>query len=145
MTAAATLGATFYVGSALRMGVVQRSQIAAFALMARWNSPELFHSRADCYRVLDAFRTKGAAGVTEVLGPENAQMNVRHVMNFFEEVAIAVKVGHVDEELLASAFAGLIIRAYNALGAWVAEHRRLTGRQKVWAEVEWLYTRWHDR
>jgi len=145
VTAAATLSATFYVGTALRMSVVQQSRGAAFGLMARWNSPELFHSRADCHRVLDAFRSSGAAGVSEALKAENVQMNIRHVLNFFEEVAIAVRTGHVDEELLANAFAGLIIRAYNALGAWITEHRRLTGRQKVWAELQWLYERWKDR
>ncbi len=145
VTAAATLSGTFYLGAALRMNVVQQSQLAAFALMARWNSPELFHSRADCHRVLDAFRARGVEGVTEALRAEQVAMNIRHVLNFLEEISIAVKVGHVDEELLASAFAGLVIRAYNALGAWIGEHRRISGRQKVWAELEWLYERWHDR
>jgi hypothetical protein len=145
VTAAGTIGGTFYLGASLRMAAVQQRQAASFSVMARWNSPELFHSRAVCYKILEAFRLHGANGVSQELSEEKTALNVRHVLNFFEEMAIVVKAQHVDEDLLGDAFAGLVIRAYNALSAWIANHRNETGRPKIWAEFQWLFQRWQGR
>lgn len=117
----------------------------AFSLVARWNSPELFYSRQVCQEALDAFRTGKKKGIDEYLNDATKVQNARHVLNFLEEVAIAKRMAHADEEVLSRSFAGLTIRVFNAFQDWITEHRNTIGRQKIWAEFEALYKDWHDR
>jgi Domain of unknown function (DUF4760) len=148
VTAAATIGGSFWVGESLRRGLEQQKKREAFALMARWNSPQLFHARSATHKVLETFKRPGGGdGAVRALlnSDENVAMNARHVLNFLEELAIAVKVDHADEELLATAFAGLVLRSFRAYQSWIAEHRSAADRQKVWAELEGLYKKWENR
>ncbi|HUO04565.1 MAG TPA: DUF4760 domain-containing protein [Candidatus Binataceae bacterium] len=63
-------------------------------------------------------------------------------MNFYEEIAMAVKHEHADEELLAGFFGSIIERASKAFEKWIPEHRRLTGRTDIWDQFDWLCERW---
>lgn len=146
LTAAAGIGSGFYLAQSLRMQAEQQKQAEAFALIARWNSPDLFYARNASFKALQVFQSQGEASVRELLDKdESVANNARHVLNFLEELAIAVRIGHVDEELVSDAFAGLVIRSFKAYESWINEHRRVTGRQKLWTELETLYRRWEKR
>jgi hypothetical protein len=142
LTAVAGIGAAFYLGEGLRAQVEQQRQIEAFALIARWNSPDLFYARGVCHEALSAFQKDGKKGIDLYLADENKAENARHVLNFLEELAIAKRASHVDEQILERAFAGLVIRAFKAFEPWIDQHRRTIGRQKIWNELEALYKDW---
>ncbi len=117
----------------------------AFALVARWNSPELFYARQVCQEALEAFRTGQQKGIDQYLADPKKAQNARHVLNLLEEIAIAKRTGHADEEVLSRSFAGLTIRLFKAFEEWIDEHRNTIGRQKIWSEFEALYREWQDR
>jgi hypothetical protein len=145
ITAAATIGGTFYVAETIRDQAVQRQRGEAFALMARWNSPDLFYSRKAWSKISSEFQLHGGGAVKTLLqdpASEELQMNVRHILNFLEEIAIAIKSQHADEELLKDAFKSIIFRAGEALKDWIPEHRRVTGRNDIWDQFDDLYTKW---
>ena len=145
LTAVATIGGTFYLGETLRaqadlptaQAVQQESRDEAdkaerrkkesFALIARWNSPELFHARKATARALQIFQDAASSGtgeksVREFLDKsEDIAHNARHVLNFFEELALSVKLGQSDDEILAEAFAGLVLRSFRTYRAWIQE------------------------
>ena len=152
VTAAAGLAGSFYIANTLRLQLDQsrensrrRPLEVALILLARWNDPDIFDSRSSCNAVLEKYKEKGNEGVVELL--ENAQtaQQVRHILNFFEEIAMLVKGGYADEELVAGAFSGLVTRTYSALAGWIIEHRRTSGRDRVWIEFQWLNDRWLGR
>jgi hypothetical protein len=146
VTAAGTLGGSFYVGESLRRGQDEQIKREAFGLIARWNSPDLFHARSASFKALQLYDQSGDKAVRELLDKDElVAANVRHVLNFLEEVAIAIRVGYADETILADAFAGLVLRCFRTYQSWIAEHRSNTKRQKMWIELEGLYKRWEDR
>ena len=67
------------------------------------------------------------------------------VLNFFEEVALSVRLGQSDEETVSEALAGLALRSYRTYRAWIEENRDTTGRQKMWKELENLAEKWAKR
>jgi hypothetical protein len=146
-TAAGGIGGAFYVGKSLALQLEQQQRMESFSLIARWNSPDHFYARSACYQALSVYdASKKSESVTALLkqDPKVAE-NARQILNFLEEIAIAVRVGHVDGELTAAAFAGLVKRVYAAFQPWINEHRSVAGRQKIWSELEGLYERWKTR
>jgi Domain of unknown function (DUF4760) len=145
LTAAGGVGGAFYLAESLRAQVEQQRSTEAFALMARWNSPDLLDARRAWHTISDTFQDKGAAAVKDfLLDPKQTDqvLNVRHVLNFLEEIAMAVTHEHADEDLLHDFFAGIVKRAHEALGQWIPDHRRKTGRNTIWERFDQLYTRW---
>jgi hypothetical protein len=155
VTAAATLGSAFYIGHTLRAQIEneqkrqeQLPKELAISYLNRWNTPEFFYTRKTYGVVFDKFRQSGAAAVkTYLLDPANAgeASNVGHILNFWEEMAIAIHRGLADEELIFSAYRGTVVRSFNALSDWVEEERRLKGTQKLWEEAEQLYNIWKTK
>jgi|SRR5208283_3374563 len=169
LTAVATIGGTFYVAETLRaQGGLEETRAEqqrkaheadkadqrrseAFALIARWNSPELFHARKATAQALQVFQQPatsagGEKGVRELIDKnEDIRHNARHVLNFFEEVALSVRLGQSDEETVSEAFAGLVLRSYRTYRGWIEENRDTTGRQKMWIELQNLAEKWAKR
>jgi len=152
VTAAATIGSVFYLGETFRLQADSEKESEAFALVARWNSPDMFHARRSWHKVSEVFQKPeaaggGAAGVKLLLlnpQEERANHNIRYLLNFYEEIAMAVKHSHADEQLLQSFFKSIIARAREAFAEWIPEHRRITGRPDIWDQFDWLCQRWHN-
>jgi Domain of unknown function (DUF4760) len=149
LTAAATIGGTFYLAETIREEAEQEKTNRAFELIARWNSPDMFHARTSWHKITETFQEKVAGGADGVksllLSPDQliANHNVRYLLNFFEEIALAVRHHHADEPLLKSFFGSIIARGDEALKTWIPEHRRFTGRSDIWCEFDWLSEKWH--
>jgi hypothetical protein len=148
LTAAATIGGTFYVAETIREQAGERTRAAAFSFVERWNSPSLFYTRQSWHQITEAFQKKeggGAEGVSKLLdeeGKSQLRHDVRHILNFLEEIAIAIRQDYADEEILKTFFIGVVIRAHEALSVWVPAHRRNTGRPKIWDQFFLLYDSW---
>jgi hypothetical protein len=145
ITAAGTIGGTFYVAETIRDQGEQAKRTHAFEMMARWNSPDLFHSRFAWNKISHQFQQNGAGAVRTYLNDpanENDVTNIRHILNFIEEISIAVREDHADGPLLKRAFRSIVMRAHEALSDWISDHRRATARNDIWEEFEWLYSAW---
>jgi hypothetical protein len=68
LTAAGTLGGTFYLAETIRDQNRQQRNTYAFSLMARWNSPDLFHARRYWLLVTETFQKPGKEG-----GPDGVE------------------------------------------------------------------------
>ncbi|MGO9602526.1 MAG: DUF4760 domain-containing protein [Candidatus Binataceae bacterium] len=147
VTAAGGVAGAFYVGRSLSLQLEQQKQQEAFALMARFNSPEFFDIRKAVRAALEVFqKTKDAHEVSNLMKKdENLAAHARSLLSFLEELAIAVRVGHVNEETTAVAFSGLVIRLWEAFQYWINEHRGDANRQDIWKELEILYGAWKKR
>lgn len=153
LTAAGTLGGTFYLAETIRDQSRQQRNAYAFALMARWNSPDLFYARRSWMTVIETFQKTGKEGgphgVNALLSrtPTNEEErhlvdNIRHILNFLEEIAISVKSEHAAEDMLILFFEGIVERASEAFETWIPEHRKSLGRPGIWAQFLWLHDRW---
>jgi hypothetical protein len=160
---AASISSAFYLAASIRLETEQRQKqeetdsakrsedashrrrLAAFSFMERWSDPGFFYYRKAFHEVIEAFRTAGPDAAKQVITRPDNESNVRTVLNFLEELAIAAREEHADRELLCRAFAGIVIRAYNATHPWYEEHRKRDSRPQVFQELEWLYNEWKTR
>lgn len=139
LTAAGGLAAAHYLSESLRMQVDQQKRTEAFHFIERWNDPQMFYVRSACYEALDLGQSRGKDAVKELLREKpNLAVNARQLLNLLEEIAIAVRVGHVDEELVVSFFLTLVTRAYRSFEAWIEDHQRIVGTQRIWQELKAL-------
>jgi hypothetical protein len=167
VTAAAAVGATFYVGYTLRAQLDyeqrnaeeerQREQRRSgeeqrrlneflidrtLTYLGKWNEPTLFYARRAVIEVFDIFQAKKVQGVAEYLANEEKAANIRHILNLFEEIALVVDGKYVYEEQLKVAYRGPLLRTYNAAEAWIRDRRNKNVDPKLWEHVERLYNKW---
>jgi hypothetical protein len=110
----------------------------AFVLTSRWNDPNLFHVR-DTVRALFDVEPR-SEGFNEVLTKNKT--NVIHFLNMLEEIGVAMEHGGADEEILKSAYRGVVITAWARFGDFVAAQRRTRGRDDIWKKFEDLAIKW---
>jgi hypothetical protein len=145
LTAAATIGGAFYVAETIREQAREGKRAAAFSFVERWNHPAFFYARQSWHEISQVFQRDGADGVQKLLADEAKKQilhDVRHILNFLEEIAMAVREDYADQEILKTFFTGIVIRAHEALADWMPEHRRKTGRPKIWEQFYLLYDAW---
>lgn len=145
LTAATGIASVFYLANTLKLTLERQKVELTFKLTDRWNSPEFHYSRRAMHEIFETFRAVGKEAVVaeleDALNVEKA-MNVRHILNFFEEIAIAVRKGHVVESILEDCYKGPFVRAFNVLSDWIAVHRDRTQRHQLWEQGQWLYEKW---
>lgn len=151
-------GATI-VGAAFALyGHLQHieEQRAAYAqrLIARWNSPSpAFELWKDALRnvysgALDprsVMRTRSATG--QLVLPEDMQTRNRiaGLLSFCEEVALAVRMKHADEELTKRLLEGVLRSCWVRFKPWIEGERDVLGREDgkdLYIELEKLIEHW---
>lgn len=115
----------------------------AFHYMERWNSPHFYHTRTASREILRLGTAEGAERVkTTLAGDAALRSNAMDVMNFFEEMAIAIDLNIADDQILKRAFRGLVAAHWMTLEPFVNERRRVLGNPKLLIECEALHKRW---
>lgn len=113
-------------------GVVTDKKLLAAQYLARWNSPELSDFRklveGSSIRAIEKDREKSYA--------------LAQVLNFFEEMSIALKGDLLDEELINSAFANVVRRRWADTESWILEIRQRTNDPQALENFEALARRW---
>lgn len=146
LAAAGAIAGAFYIGRTLHVHLEREArtpQDAAFRYMERWNDPAMFHARHVCREIIDTLGPQGPEKVKEDLDKNlEKRTNVGHILNFLEELSVAVQMKRTDETLTRRQFEGLAIRLYQLLTPWIEEQRRIRGRPKLWVEIQWLYENW---
>jgi hypothetical protein len=115
---------------------------AALRFIERWNSPDLVDLRKGLRDLL-----RQAEGLPLVEDPGSVRALDRRttivwILNFFEEMSIAVQSGEVDETVLRDFFRTAALKTYAALEGWVKEHR--PGHPTAFTEFERLCRKWRE-
>ena len=158
-TAAGTLAAAFYSARVLQYTVnsqassnqaaAQEAKISdrryldtkAENFARRWNDATMFHVRQHCSEIIKN-RSNPEVIKTKLADDEAFSANVRHILNFLEEIAICINGTRCDEAIAKSFFCGIVLNVWHASEFYVKETRIARGRTEVWADLESLYGRW---
>ena len=150
---AAGVLAAYYIGRTLQITVVQREESLkavriekAFSYIQRWNAAP-FLERQQWRVVLDKIHGMTPAQVADLFNKDRADRAVVvDVLNFFEEVALAVNEGLADEETLLKFFRDMLEGYYHQSAEWINRLRTddTRPRPKVYIEFETLIKRWRD-
>ena len=77
--------------------------------------------------------------------PHEKRMAVITMLNYFEEIGIAVKRQSANEDRLYDFFSGILLLAWGKLEDLVKNERNVDNEQLYYSELEWLYDRWRIR
>jgi len=115
----------------------------AFQYMERWNNPHSYHVRNASREILRIGATEGTERVRRALSDDaGLRSNVMDVMNFFEEMALAVTLDTADEGTLKQAFQAMFTMHWMTLSPFINERRAVLGKADLLIECEKLHGRW---
>jgi hypothetical protein len=107
----------------------------------RWNEPTMKRTRKICREVID-LRSRSAEEAKSIINQENKIDIVIHLLNFFEEIAVAVEYETGNEKMLKEMFKEVVIRTWAGLFLWLTEYRQERNAPMAWEKVETLNGRW---
>ncbi len=141
LTANAQTAADEFQRSLHEMNIQNRLIDKSEAFCARWNDATLFHVRQHCQALIDN-RTEPDKIRQMIAGDPGTYANVRHILNFLEEIALSVNKGNCDASIVREAFGGIVVNVWHAAEFFVKEHRSARSRPKIWENLEKLYGDW---
>ena len=106
--------AAYYVGRSLAQTINQRSETIneqkiarSFEFLRRWNDPALAQIKANFRELIECGKAHMADHVEQLIAQDKGKSTaVVEVLNFFEELAIAVHTGVADNDTLFRGFHG---------------------------------------
>ena len=127
----------------IRLSNTEKQRLAAFRFMERWNAPAFLEQKR-AWRALneelDSLPDKEAA---KIVGDAlEKRMAVSDVLNFFEEMAIAIRAETADEEMLKRYFRTVVLKLQTRYGFWMRIHRELRKAPRYWIEIESVMEEW---
>jgi hypothetical protein len=148
VAASGQLGAALYTARILGLtadqsvsAVVAAKDALSARFAERWTDASMFHTRNEC-RVLIDSRTKPNQVMANLQGSEQKATNAGNVLNFLEELSIAVLSGRCNEQMAKDLFCGIVLNIWHATEPWVRAQRVNRGRPQLWSQLEELYGRW---
>ena len=121
----------------------QRKIENAWQYLERWNNPQYHYVKMAGVKVIRINETEKPEAVTAKINEdETFRSNVADLLNFFEEIAIGVSMGAVNEDPLKRAFRGLLNLYCMALQDFIEERRKKFNNPRIYNEIENLHKRW---
>ncbi len=147
--------AAYYIGKTLQITVAQRDEALdadkinkAFSYIHRWNAAP-FDERKQFRAFLNKIKPLSPSDITKILEAEHAERSiVVDVMNFFEEMSLAVNEGLADEDTLLKFFRDMLEWYYHRFSDWIGKLRTDGGghpRPRVYIQLEQVVKRWQER
>ena len=136
--AAAAILSVIYLGTSIRESVRSELWKRTFEYHERWSDDRLRESRE---LLSKAFLNDGPAMIRIVRDSPDTERAAIALMNYFEEMALAIRVRAVDEDILVLYFKTPVLRAWLVLEPWVHVVREIRA-PSIYREVEALYRRW---
>lgn len=149
---AAGVVAAYYIGKTLQITVTQRDEgltslkvNKAFSYIQRWNTAPL-DERKQWWALLEQLRSKSAPDILEMLNDIERRTIVVEVLNFFEEMCLAINEGLADEPTLRKFFRSMMDTYYSLLYEWINKVRtdRARPRPRVFVQFEAVAKRWQQ-
>lgn len=146
---AALIGA-FYLARGLmlsaqqqRNALDQKAKENALRYLERWNDPQFCEFKVDAEQVIKIQEKENSKAVAVKIHEDDTfKRRVSDILNFFEEIAIAVDSKTVDEDILRRAYKGLLNLYCMALQDFIKDSRRRFGNPRLYIEIENLHKRW---
>jgi hypothetical protein len=146
--------AAYYIGKTLQITISQRDESLraerinkAFSFIQRWNAAPL-EEKKQWWSVLSALLKKTAPEIEQMLETMGCQERtvVVGVLNFFEEVCLAINEGSADEDTLRKFFRGTVETYYSLLGEWIKKQRtdRVRPRPRAYVQFEQVAEKWQQ-
>jgi hypothetical protein len=150
VAALATVGgvaSAYYIGSGLRATAESEKLTRTFAYPARWGDPPWAPARKATAELLKECQGKPEAerlaAIQKALKAKpELERDIIAVLNYLEELALAVNLGVVDEQIVKRFYRSTVVRGYRALAPWVKTHRDERESETIWSEIEALYDTW---
>jgi Domain of unknown function (DUF4760) len=142
---AAILGGIGVLISAMNDIDARREEISqgrareALRFISDWNSPEFYHAKNKGREVLAHFEQNGHG--THPFVEERLQ-NLMDVLNFFEEMSIAIQLDHVDDAVARRFFRSITINYWQMTEPWIKNRRAGKQNTRLLIEFEELAKRW---
>ncbi|MBV7460607.1 MULTISPECIES: DUF4760 domain-containing protein [unclassified Acidovorax] len=86
-------------------------------------------------------RKKASPEITEQPTDGIDEMALRYILNYFEFLAIGIKRGEFDEEMLRDSLRGILKKNVSMSRMWIAKARK--DNPNLYIHVVWLHGRWH--
>lgn len=132
-----------YTAQNIRRSNEEKLSVAASKFMERWNAPSYFDLKTR-WRVLRE--------ELEPLSPEQRSIQLSsdsskrttavEILNFLEEMAVAIHTRSVDEELLKRFFRSIVIRHWDIYEYWIRQHRKKPQSERFCIELEKVVDSW---
>lgn len=127
----------------------RRSQTALFLFESR-KDKEYLTGLQTLKRVRDSgksFRSYIFPGTGIVLSENEMQerRKIQYILNFYERVAVSIKSGIYDEDMIKRTSFTTVIETYEAAEPLIKAIREYIHSELTYQEYEWLYQRWKQR
>jgi Domain of unknown function (DUF4760) len=76
-------------------------------------------------------------------GTDDAQ-SIRYALNHYEYIAVGIDQGIYDEDIFKHSHYSTVLKLYEHTKSYIAERRRIIGRQTTYQEFECLACRWKE-
>lgn len=145
IASAAAIATAFYTAKTLQIAHIKyerEPEEVAARFAERWNDASMFHVRKACQDVMEMRNQDRAVVAEKVAGDQQLKNNMVHILNFLEELAVAVRTERADTAYSQRMFAGIVINVYHVLQHWIDDERTRRQRPQLWVEFRWLYDQW---
>jgi hypothetical protein len=142
---AAAIATAFYTARTLQIAHVKHErepQEVSARFAERWNDASMFHVRKACHEIIEMRNDERDKVKEKIEADGTARSNIVHILNFLEELAVAVRTERADYTYSKRMFAGIVINVYHVAQHWIDEERKRRGRPQLWVELRWLYEQW---
>jgi hypothetical protein len=116
-------------------------RLEAMRYAARWNEPRMEQARKACREILQ-MDGRGVHDITEALTVEDRELRVVHMLNFLEEVAVAIERDVADPEVLRDVYRDAVVLVWRCMDQWAIKYRVGRGQPSAWVHLEALYKAW---
>lgn len=88
-------------------------------------------------------RKKKNPDLAEMPTDDIDEMALRYVLNYFEFLAIGIKRGDFDEDMLNDSLRGILKKNVTMSRMWIVNARK--DNENLYMHVVWLHKRWHPK
>lgn len=144
----ASLVSAFYIGRNLRYNALSQKETRTLLFPNRWNDSSFSDAKKAIRRLrrelydssipnLSVRRKK----IEEMFQDDpDLELHLIDIFNFFEEMAVCVENGIVDETLLRGFFRSILIAYYESFEFWLVD--RQGGKSLIFTSLNKIYREW---
>jgi Domain of unknown function (DUF4760) len=98
-------------------------------------------ARKVCREILEMSGT-GVKDIEGAMASGDRELRIIHMLNFLEEMAVAVEYMVADGAILRDVYGGAMVSVWRCLGQWALHYRVKRSQPNAWKNVESLYKAW---
>jgi len=108
---------------------------------ARWTDPHMQQSRKICRKITN-MKGHSLEQVRSVLNDESKELDVFHLLNFFEEMATAIEHDIADSATLKELYSEAVHSVWQSLHLWIEDYKKTHQLNDAWLLFEKLQGSW---